>query len=125
MANHLIFSRNSNNSPLSPERIAQLAPAVYSTTKADHLTDRYVSLSTSEIMTVVPFEFGMKPMAYLLYSRNRGVLNALRIPDKALEQYLNFGSTGWVNYIQYQGDMTETQIEACQWQTASASGSMG
>lgn len=77
-------------------------------------------ISTSEIQTVVPFAFDMKPMAYLYYSQNRSVLNSLRIPDKALEQYLNFGSTGWVNYIEYQGDMTPAQISACQWQTASA-----
>lgn len=77
-------------------------------------------ISTSEIQTVVPFAFDMKPMAYLYYSQNRAVLNSLRIPDKALEQYLNFGSTGWVNYIEYQGDMTPAQISACQWQTASA-----
>ena len=48
------------------------------------------------------------------------MLNTLRIPDKALAQYLNFGSTGWVNYISYQGDMTSGQIATCQWQTASA-----
>jgi hypothetical protein len=59
-------------------------------------------------------------MNYLLYSQSRSILNALRIPDKALEQYLNFGSTGWLNYIRYQGDMTSAQIAACQWQTASA-----
>lgn len=77
-------------------------------------------LSTSEVLTVVPFEFGMKPMAYLLYSQNRALLNALRIPDKALEQYLNFGTTGWLNYIKYQGGLTPAQITACQWQTSSA-----
>jgi hypothetical protein len=77
-------------------------------------------ISTSEILTVVPFMFELKPMNYLLYSQNRGVLNALRIADKATEQYLNFSSTGWVNYIKYQGDMTGAQIAACQWQTASA-----
>lgn len=75
---------------------------------------------TSEQLTVVPFGFDIKPMNYLLYSKNRGVLNALRINDKALEQYLNFGSTGWLNYIKYQGDMTSVQITACQWQTSSA-----
>ena len=75
---------------------------------------------TSEQLTVVPFGFDIKPMNYLLYSQNRGVLNALRINDKALEQYLNFGSTGWLNYIKYQGDMTSVQITACQWQTSSA-----
>lgn len=83
------------------------------------LVSRNQRLSTSEILTVVPFAFEMKPMNYLLYSQNRSLLNALRIPDKALEQYLNFGSTGWNNYIKYQGDMTSGQISTCQWQTTS------
>ena len=81
---------------------------------------RNQKILTSEIITVVPFQFTMRPMNYLLYSQSRSILNALRIPDKALEQYLNFGSTGWLNYIKYQGDMTSVQISACQWQTSSA-----
>ena len=81
---------------------------------------RNQKILTSEIMTVVPFQFTMRPMNYLLYSQSRGILNSLRIPDKALEQYLNFGSTGWLNYIRYQGDMTGPQVAACQWQTSSA-----
>jgi hypothetical protein len=83
------------------------------------VVSRNQRISTSEILTVVPFAFEMKPMNYLLYSRNRELLNSLRIPDKALQQYLNFGSTGWVNYIAYQGDMTAGQIATCQWQTSS------
>lgn len=81
---------------------------------------RNQKIMTSEILTVVPFMFSMRPMNYLSYSQSREVLNALRIPDKALEQYLNFGSTGWLNYIKYQGEMTPVQIEACEWQTSSA-----
>lgn len=81
---------------------------------------RNQKILTSEILTVVPFQFTMRPMQYLLYSQNRTLLNALRIPDKATEQYLNFGTTGWLNYIKYQGDMTSAQIAACQWQTSSA-----
>jgi len=84
------------------------------------MVSRNQRISTSEIITVVPFAFDMKPMNYLRYSENRSLLNSLRIPDKALEQYLNFGSTGWVNYIKYQGDMTSGQIASCQWQTSSA-----
>jgi hypothetical protein len=84
------------------------------------VVSRNQRISTSEIITVVPFAFEMKPMNYLLYSKNRALLNSLRIPDKSLIQYLNFGSTGWVNYIAYQGDMTSGQIATCQWQTASA-----
>lgn len=75
---------------------------------------------TSEILTVVPFAFDMKPMNYLYYSRNRSLLNSLRIADKALEQYLNFGTTGWLNYVKYQGQLNSVQISACQWQTSSA-----
>ncbi len=84
------------------------------------VVSRNQRISTSEITTVVPFAFEMKPMNYLLYSQNRSLLNSLRIPDKALEQYLNFGATGWENYIAYQGDMTSGQISSCQWQTSSA-----
>jgi len=84
------------------------------------MISRNQRISTSEIQTVVPFAFELKPMNYLLYSENRILLNSLRIPDKALEQYLNFGATGWENYIAYQGDMTNVQISACQWQTSSA-----
>ena len=84
------------------------------------VVSRNQRISTSEILTVVPFAFELKPMNYLLYSQNRTLLNSLRIPDKSLEQYLNFGSTGWVNYIKYQGSMNTGQISACQWQIASA-----
>lgn len=84
------------------------------------MISRNQRISTSEIQTVVPFQFTLKPMNYLLYSQNRSVLNSLRVPDKALEQYLNFGFTGWNNYIKYQGDMTSGQISACQWQISSA-----
>ena len=84
------------------------------------VVSRNQRISTSEILTVVPFAFDMKPMNYLYYSENRGLLNSLRIPDKALAQYLNFGTTGWESYITYQGDMTSGEISTCQWQTASA-----
>jgi len=77
-------------------------------------------ISTSEIITVVPFQFEFKPNNYLQYSTNRALLANLRYYDKSLAQYLNFGSTGWVNYIAYQGNMTSAQISACQWQTSSA-----
>jgi hypothetical protein len=77
-------------------------------------------ISTSEILTVVPFQFEFKPNNYLQYSTNRALLANLRYYDKSLPQYLNFGSTGWVNYIAYQGNMTSGQIASCQWQISSA-----
>jgi hypothetical protein len=87
---------------------------------AGQMLSRNMRISTSEILTVQPFQFTIKPMNYLQYSTNRSVLSALRTADRVTEQYLNFGSTGWLNYIAYQGDLTSVQIGACQWQTSSA-----
>lgn len=87
---------------------------------AGQMMSRNMRISTSEILTTQPFQFGIKPMNYLLYSQNRGVLSALREADRITEQYMNFGSTGWLNYILYQGDMTGPQVAACQVQTSSA-----
>lgn len=82
------------------------------------MLSRNMRISTSEILSVQPFSFDLKPMNYLLYSQNRAVLSALRVADKVSEQYLNFGSTGWLNYIAYRGDMTALQIASCQYQTS-------
>lgn len=87
---------------------------------AGQMMSRNMRISTSEIVTVQPFQFNIKPMNYLLYSQNRGVLSTLREADRITEQYMNFGSTGWENYIRYQGDMTQVQATVCQIQTASA-----
>lgn len=81
---------------------------------------RNQKLTTSEITTVVPFEFELRPMNYLRYSESRNILNGLRIADKSLVQYLNFGQTGWLNYIKYQGQMTSGEIANCLWVTTSA-----
>jgi hypothetical protein len=77
---------------------------------AGQMMSRNMRISTSEILTVQPFQFTLKPMNYLLYSQNRSVLSALRVADRITEQYLNYGSTGWVNYIAYQGNMTGAEI---------------
>ena len=84
------------------------------------MMSRNMRINTSEVITVQPFEFDIKPMNYLLYSQNRAVLSALRTVDKEFESYLNFGSTGWLNYIAYRGDMTPIQLAACNFEVASA-----
>ncbi len=84
------------------------------------MMSRNMRITTSEILTTQPFQFGLKPMNYLLYSKNRSVLSTLRVADRVTEQYLNFGSTGWLNYIAYQGDMSSAQIAATRIQTSSA-----
>jgi hypothetical protein len=76
-------------------------------------------MTTSEIVTVVPFVFTLAPMKYLYYSQNRELLSTLRFFDKSLTQYLNFTETMWVNYIEYRGDMTGAEVAACEWQVGS------
>jgi hypothetical protein len=61
MSKHVIFSRNANNTALSTERIAQLSPAVFATTKHDRLTDRYVALHTSDLIPVMQ-DYGYSPV---------------------------------------------------------------
>ena len=85
---------------------------------------RNQKINVSEQLTVVPFSFTMKPMNFLRYSESRSLLSSLRVPDKYGEQYLNFSTTGWSNYIEYQGDMTSGQIDACAWQTSSANNNL-
>lgn len=84
------------------------------------VTSRNLKISASEYLSTQAFEFTFRPNAYLRYSENRALLSALREADKIAEQYLNFGTTGWLSYIKYQGNMNSGQITACQWQTASA-----
>jgi len=85
---------------------------------AGQMLSRNMRISTSEILTVQPFQFTMKPMGYLQYSPNRSLLSALRTADRITEQYLNFGTTGWLNYITYQGDMSSVQANATTIETA-------
>ncbi len=85
---------------------------------AGQMLSRNMRISTSEILTVQPFQFTMKPMGYLQYSTNRSLLSALRTADRITEQYLNFGTTGWLNYITYQGDMSSVQANATTIETA-------
>ena len=87
---------------------------------AGQMLSRNMRITTAEVLTVQPFEFVIKPMNYLLYSQNRGVLSSLREADRITEQYLNFATTGWVNYIAYRGDMTSGQISACTYDATTA-----
>ena len=61
MSKHVIFSRNVNNTALSIERMQQLAPAAFATTKHDRLTDRYMSLHTSDLIPVMQ-DYGYSPV---------------------------------------------------------------
>lgn len=58
---HVIFSRNNDNGILTTERIRQLAPAVYATTKRETLTDRYVPLHTADLIPVLA-DYGYQPV---------------------------------------------------------------
>jgi len=61
MSKHVIFSRNNDNGVLTTDRIRQLAPSVFSQTKAEHLTERYVPLHTADLIPVLA-DYGYQPV---------------------------------------------------------------
>lgn len=61
MSKHVIFSRNNDNGILTTERIRQLAPAVFSTTKHERLSERYAPLHTSDLIPVLA-DYGYQPV---------------------------------------------------------------
>jgi hypothetical protein len=60
MRKSLIYTRNADNSIMTIDRVRELAPAAFSTTKAEHLTDRYQPLHTAEILPVLA-DYGYYP----------------------------------------------------------------
>lgn len=80
---NLIFSRNGDNSALSNERIMQLAPAVFSDSKAERLTDRYVSLHTSDLIPVMR-DYGYVPVQ-AAQRKSRKVRAISTISENSLE----------------------------------------
>ena len=61
MSKHVIFSRNNDNGILTTERIRQLAPAVFATTKHERLSDRYAALHTADLLPVLA-DYGYQPV---------------------------------------------------------------
>ena len=61
MSKHVIFSRNANNTALSIERMQELAPAAFATTKHERLTERYMPLHTSSLLPVLA-DYGYSPV---------------------------------------------------------------
>lgn len=69
---------------------------------------RNKKITTSEIVTAVPFEFTFKPNSYMSLVKNKTMLNNLRVADRNKEQTINLGNTGWKNITAYQGNIPST-----------------
>jgi hypothetical protein len=61
MRTSLIKSRNADNSFMTEADVLSRAPAAFSVTKADHLTDRYQSLQTSSLLPILA-DYGYFPV---------------------------------------------------------------
>lgn len=61
MSKHVIYSRNANHSALSLQQLTTLTPAAFSSSKAERLTDRYVSLNTADMIPVLA-DYGYAPV---------------------------------------------------------------
>ncbi len=61
MSKHVIFSRRPDAQPLDPFEIRKLAPSVFAQDKAEHLTERYGQITTSQAIGVLA-DFGYFPV---------------------------------------------------------------
>jgi hypothetical protein len=61
MRQSLIFSRRNDNGVLTVEDMRQRAPAMFSDTKAERLTDRYASLRTADLLPIMA-DYGYFPV---------------------------------------------------------------
>jgi hypothetical protein len=68
---HVIFSRNNDNGILTTDRIRQLAPAVFTTTKHERLSNRYAALHTSDLLPVLA-DYGYHPVQAAQKRVNKG-----------------------------------------------------
>lgn len=88
MSKHVIFSRRPDAQPLDTLSIQQLAPSVYAQDKAEHLTDRYGQITTSQAIGVLA-DFGYFPVQAAQVGRTRHAKHMLAFanhsPITALE----------------------------------------
>lgn len=91
---HVVYSRNSDNSILTNERIRQLAPAVFSDTKRDGLSARYMSLHTVDLLPVLA-DYGYHPVqAAQKRSRKASPEHAMHMLAFAKENSIEDGHRG-------------------------------
>lgn len=81
MRQSLIFSRRNDNSAMTLDDIMYRAPAVFSETKAERLSDRYQSLNTSHLIPVMQ-DYGYFPVQ-AAQKRQRGAKDVIGAQHKS------------------------------------------
>jgi len=81
MRQSLIFSRRNDNNIMSLDDIAYRAPAVFTDTKAERLSDRYQSLNTSHLIPVMQ-DYGYFPVQ-AAQKRQRGAKDVIGSEHKS------------------------------------------
>lgn len=81
MRQSLIFSRRNDNAVMTLDDIAYRAPAVFTETKAERLSDRYQSLNTSSLIPVMQ-DYGYFPVQ-AAQKRQRGAKDVIGAQHKS------------------------------------------
>ena len=81
MRQSLIFSRRNDNSVMTLDDIAYRAPAVFTETKAERLSDRYQSLNTASLIPVMQ-DYGYFPVQ-AAQKRQRGAKDVIGAQHKS------------------------------------------
>lgn len=71
MRKSLIFTRNADNSFMDEHRVRSLAPAVFASSKAEHLTPRYQQFRTADVLPIMA-DYGLFPVQAAQVNTRKG-----------------------------------------------------
>lgn len=66
----------------------------------------------AQYLTTVPWVFTVQPHAYLYYPQVRDVIQAIDNKDRQLPETISFASQNLSWFVEYQGDLTDVQVNA-------------
>lgn len=66
----------------------------------------------AQYLTTVPWMFVVQPHSYLYYPQVRNVIQAIDNKDRQLPETISFASSNLSWFVAYQGELTDTQVNA-------------
>ena len=66
----------------------------------------------AQYLTTVPWVFTVQPHSYLYYPQARNVIQAIDNKDRQLPETISFASSNLSWFVAYQGELTNTQVNA-------------
>ena len=77
----------------------------------------------AQYLTSVPWVFTVQPHSFLYYPQVRNVIQAIDNKDRQLPETISFASSNLSWFVSYQGDLTNSQVNALTLETVPAANS--